>query len=56
MLDRNQLYSELKETNNELFETKKKLDEAEDDTNKKTKYIDKLKEIQEKIDYQEHKI
>ena len=35
---------------------KKKLDEARDDANKKTKYIDKLKEIQEKVNYQGNKI
>ena len=35
---------------------KKRLDEAEDDINKKTKYIDKLKEIQKKVDYQENEI
>ena len=56
MLDRNQLYGKLKETENELYEAKKRLDEARDDTNKKTKYIDKLKEIQEKVDYQENEI
>ena len=56
MLDRNQLYGKLKGTGNELYETKKRLDEARDDTNKKTKYIDKLKEIQEKFDYQENEI
>ena len=56
LLDRNQLYGKLKGTENELFETKEKLDEAEDDTNEKTKYIDKLKGIQEKYDYQINKI
>ena len=56
MLDRNQLYGKLKGTENELNETKKRLDETRDDTNKKTKYIDKLKEIQEKVDYQENEI
>ena len=56
MLDRNQLYGKSKETENELYETKKKLDEARDDTNKKTKYIDKLKEIREKHDYQKNEI
>ena len=49
LLNRNQSYGKLKETENELYETKKRLDEARDDTNKKTKYIDKLKEIQEKV-------
>ena len=56
LLDRNQLYGKLKGTGNELYETKKRLDEARDDTNKKTKYIDKLKEIQEKVDYQKNEI
>ena len=56
MLDRNQLYGKLEVTKNELYETKKRLDEAEDDTNKKTKYFGKLKEIQEKVDYQENEI
>ena len=56
LLDRNQLYGKLKGTEIELFETKEKLDEAEDDTNEKTKYIDKLKGIQEKYDYQINKI
>ena len=49
LLDRNQLYGKLKGTENELYETKKNLDEARDDTNEKTKYIDKLKEIQKSI-------
>ena len=39
--------NELNRTKNELFETKEKLNEAGDDINEKTKYIDKLKEIQE---------
>ena len=39
-----------------LFETKEKLDEAGDDINEKTKYIDKLEEIQEKHDYQHNKV
>ena len=56
MLNSNQLYDQLEETKNELYETKKGLDEAEDDINKKTKYIDKLKEIQKKVDYQENEI
>ena len=34
---------------------KKRLDEARDDINRK-KCIDKLKEIQEKVDYQENEI
>ena len=56
LLDRNQLYGKLKGTGNELYETKKRLDEARDDTNEKTKYIDKLKEIQKKHDYQNNKV
>ena len=56
MLDRNQLYGKLKGTENELYETKKRSNEARDDTNKKTKYIDKLKEIQEKHDFQNNKV
>ena len=35
---------------------KKKLDAAGDDINEKTKYIDKLKEIEEKHDYQYNKV
>ena len=34
----------------------KKIDEAGDDINEKTKYIDKLKEIEEKHDYQYNKV
>ena len=48
MLKSDQLYVALKGTENELHETKKKLDETGDDINEKIKYIDKLKEIQEK--------
>ena len=43
-------------TKNELFETKEKLDEAGDDVNEKTRYINKLEEIQEKHDYQYNKV
>ena len=56
LLNLNQLYSKLKGTENELYETKRRLEEAKDDTNKKTKYINKLKEIQEKVDYQKNEI
>ena len=35
---------------------KLKKDEAEDDINEKAKYIDELKEIQEKVDYQDNEI
>ena len=55
LLNSNQLYSTLKGIKNELYETEKRLDEARDDINKK-KYIDKLKEIQEKNDYQKNEI
>ena len=55
MLNSNKLYFTLKGTKNELYETKKRLDEARDDINKKI-YIDKLKEIQEKNDYQNNEI
>ena len=51
LLNSNQLYGKLEETKIELYETEKTLDEAEDGINEKTKYIDKLKEIQEKVDY-----
>ena len=51
LLNSDQLYVGLKGTENELYETQKILDEARDDINKKI-YIDKLKEIQEKNDYQ----
>ena len=56
LLNSNQLYGKLEKTKNELYGTKKRLDEAEDDINEKTKYIDKLKEIQKKVDYQENEI
>ena len=48
MLKLNQSNEELNRTRNELFETKEKLDEAGDGINEKTKYIDKLKETEEK--------
>ena len=42
LLNSNQLYGKLEETKNELYETKKRLDEAEDDINeKRTKYSKK---------------
>ena len=56
LLNSNKLYGKLEQTKNELYETKKRLDEAEDDIYEKTKYIDKLKEIQKKVDYQENEI
>ena len=52
MLEYNQSNEELKRSKNELSETKNKLDKAGNDIHKKTKYIDELKEIQEKFDYQ----
>ena len=55
MLKYNQLNEELNKTKNELYETKKGLDKAGNDINEKRKYIDKLKEIQEKLDYQNAK-
>ena len=55
LLKYNQLNEELNKTKNELYETKKGLDEAADDINEKIKYTDKLKEIQEKLDYQNAK-
>ena len=56
--ERNQLLldGKLKATENEFYETKKRLEEARDDTNEKTKYIDKLKEIKKKHDYQNNKV
>ena len=56
LLKLNQSNKELNRIKNELFETKEKLNEAEDNTNEKTKYIAKLKEIQEKYDYQYNKV
>ena len=56
LLKLNQSNEELNRTRNELFETKEKLNEAGDNINEKTKYIDKLKEIQEKHDYQNNKV
>ena len=56
LLNSNQLYGKLEETKNELYETKKRLDEAEDDINEKTKYIDKLKEIQKRLVFEKMKL
>ena len=56
MLNSNKLYGKLEETKYELYETKKRLDEAEDDINEKTEYIDKLKKNQKKVDYQENEL
>ena len=54
MLNRNQLYSKLKGTENELYETKKRLEEAKDEYHHMS--INKLKEIQEKVDYQKNEV
>ena len=56
MLKLNQSNEELNRTKNELFETKEKLNKAGDNINEKTKYIDKLKGMQEKHDYQNNKV
>ena len=56
LLNSNKLYGKLEQTKNELYETKKRLDEEEDDIYEKRKYTDKLKEIQKKVDYQENEI
>ena len=50
LLEYNQSSEELKRTKNELKRTKDKLNEAGNDINKNIKYIDELKEIQEKFD------
>ena len=55
LLKYNQSNEELKITKNELYETKEKLDKAGNDINEKTKYTDKLKEVQEKLHYQNAK-
>ena len=55
LLEYNQSYNELNRTKNELYETRNKLDKAGNDVNEK-KYIDELKEIQEKFDYQNDKV
>ena len=55
LLKYNQLNEELNKPKNELYETKKGLDEAGDDINENIKYTDKLKEIKKKLDYQNAK-
>ena len=52
----NQSNEKLKRTKNKLKKAEDKLNKAGDDTNEKTKYIDELKEIQEKFDYQYSKV
>ena len=52
LLKYNQSNEELNSTKNELYKTIAKLNKAVNDINEKTKYIDELKEIQEKFDYQ----
>ena len=56
MLEYNRSNEELKGTINELKRTKDKLDNAGNDINEETKYINELKEIQEKFDYQNNKV
>ena len=56
LLKYNQSNEELKSSKNELYETKDKLDKAGNDINEKAKYIDELKEIQEKFDYQNNEV
>ena len=56
MLKYNQSNEELKSTKNELYETKDKLNKAGNDVNEKTKYIDELKEIQEKFHCQNNEV
>ena len=56
LLEYNQSSEQLKRTKNELKRTKDKLNEAGNDINKKIKYIDELKEIQEKFDCQNSKV
>ena len=56
MLKLNQSNEELNRIRNELFKTKEKLNEAGDDINEKTKYIGKLKESEEKHDYQNNEV
>ena len=55
LLEYNQSYNELNRTKNELYQTRNKLDKAGNDVNEQ-KYIDELKEIQEKFDYQNDKV
>ena len=49
MLEYNRSNEELKGTINELKRTKDKLDNAGNDINEKTKYINELKEIQKNL-------
>ena len=56
LLKYNQSNEELKSIKNELYETKDKLDKTGNDINEKAKYIDELKEIQEKFDYQNNEV
>ena len=56
LLKYNQSNQELKSIKNELYETKDKLDKTGNDINEKAKYIDELKEIQEKFDYQNNEV
>ena len=56
LLKYNQSNEKLNSTKNELYKTKDKLNKAGNDINEKTKYIDELKEIQEKFDYQNNEV
>ena len=56
LLKYNPSNEELNSTKNELYITKDKLDKAGNDINEKTKYIDELKENQEKFDYQNNEV
>ena len=56
LLKYNQSNKELKSTKNELYKNKYKLNKAGNDINKKTKYIDELKVIQEKFNYQNNTV
>ena len=56
MLKYSQSNEELKSVKIELYETKDKLDKTGNDIIEKEKYIDELKEIQEKFDYQNNEV
>ena len=56
LLKYSQSNEELNRTKNELYKTKDKLDKAGNDVNKKAKYIDELKEIEEKFNDQNNEV
>ena len=56
MLEYDKLSKQLKISKDELCETKNKLNKAGNDIDKKMKYIDELKEIEEKFDNQSSKL